>query len=92
MRSCVHAHCRLVYLFWGFLLVKWPKMSKGLKALEAGDWETADRLAARYVPQWANRLLKLAGVTVTVEGKENIPRRPGLRVCGQPPQLLRHPP
>lgn len=59
--------------FWGFLLVKWPKMSKGLRALEAGDWETADRLAARYVPQWANRLLKLAGVTVTVEGKENIP-------------------
>ena len=59
--------------FWGFLLVKWPAMNKGLKALEAGDWETADRLAARYVPQWANRLLKLAGVTVTVEGKENIP-------------------
>lgn len=59
--------------FWGFLLVEWPKMHKGLKALEAGDWATADRLAARYVPQWANRLLKLAGVTVTVEGKENIP-------------------
>lgn len=59
--------------FWGFLLVKWPAMSKGLKALKAGDWETADQLAARYVPQWANRLLKLAGVTITVEGRENIP-------------------
>ena len=33
--------------FWGFLLVKWPAMNKGLKALEAGDWETADRLAEK---------------------------------------------
>ena len=59
--------------FWGYLLFKWPAMSKGLKALEAGDWETADRLAGHHVPEWANALLRLAGVSITVEGRENIP-------------------
>lgn len=59
--------------FWGYLLAKWPAMNKGLKALDNGDWQTADALAARWVPDWAGKLLKLAGVTVTVEGKENIP-------------------
>ncbi len=59
--------------FWCYLLAKWPTMKKGLKALDKGDWKTADELAARWVPDWAGKLLRLAGVTVTVEGKENIP-------------------
>lgn len=59
--------------FWGYLVLHIPALNKGLKALDAGDWQTADALAKKHVPQWANRLLKLAGVTVTVEGKENIP-------------------
>ncbi len=59
--------------FWLYLLFKWPAMHKGLKALEQGDWATGDALAARWVPDWAGKLLRLAGVTITVTGKENIP-------------------
>lgn len=59
--------------FWLYLLVKWPVMHKGLKAQKQGDWTTGDALAARWVPDWAGKLMKLAGVTVTVEGRENIP-------------------
>ena len=55
--------------FWLYLLFKLPLLRRGLKALEAGDWATADALADR----WAGKLLRLAGVTVTVTGKENIP-------------------
>lgn len=59
--------------FWLYLLVKWPVMHKGLKAQKQGDWATGDALAARWVPDWAGKLMKLAGVTITVEGRENIP-------------------
>lgn len=59
--------------FFGYLIGVWPQQRKGQKALAAGDWATADALAARYVPHWAGRLLRLAGVTVTVYGRENIP-------------------
>lgn len=60
--------------FWGYMLLHLSDLRRGTRALEAGDWATADALAAEHVPYWANRLLKLAGVTVTVEGLENIPK------------------
>ena len=59
--------------FWGYMLIHWPTLHRGLKQLEAGDWQSGDALAKQHVPHWANRLLKLAGVTVEVYGKENIP-------------------
>lgn len=60
--------------FWGYLLLKWPLMHKGLKALEAGDWETSDQLADKYVPDWASQVMRLAGVTIETHGLENIPK------------------
>ena len=59
--------------FWGYMLIHWPTLHKGIKALEAGDWATGDALAAEHVPHWANKLLRMAGVTVEVTGRENIP-------------------
>ena len=68
--------------FFGHLLLLWPKQRRGEKAVEAGNWEAGDKLAAHWVPIWTNRLLRLAGVTVTVEGKENIPQgRPSVFVA-----------
>lgn len=60
--------------FWGYLVCKIPMLRRGLAALDAGDWATADAIARTYVPDWAGHLLRLAGVTVTVEGAENIPQ------------------
>ena len=68
--------------FWGYLLLKLPVLRRAQRALAAGDWAAADAAAARYVPQWANTLLRLAGVTVTVEGKENIPAGRPCVFCG----------
>ena len=67
--------------FWGYMLLHLPALCRGLKALEAGDWAAADALAAEHVPRWAGRLLKLAGVTVTVRGQENIPQGPAVYVA-----------
>ena len=59
--------------FWGYLLFSWPMLHKGLAAQKRGDNAVGDALAAKYVPHWAGRLLAMAGVTVTVTGRENIP-------------------
>ena len=59
--------------FWGYLLFSWPMLHKGLAAQKRGDSAVGDALAAKYVPHWAGRLLAMAGVTVTVTGRENIP-------------------
>ena len=59
--------------FWGYMLLHWPSLHKGMKAYKAGDWKTCDALAGQHVPRWANTLLRLAGVTVEVHGRENIP-------------------
>ena len=56
------------------MLLHLGDLRRGLRALKAGDWATSDALAAEHVPHWANHLLRLAGVTVTVEGLENIPK------------------
>ena len=55
--------------FWGYLIFSWPILHKGLKALRRGDEATVQAIVNRHVPQWAGRLLKLAGVEVTVTGK-----------------------
>ena len=60
--------------FWLYLVAKIPTLRRGQKALKAGDWKTADALCNKWVPDWAGNLLKLAGVQVKVEGKENIPQ------------------
>lgn len=62
--------------FGGYLLVHLPVLHKGLKALKKGDNATVDAIAGKHVVIWCNTLLKLAGIEVTVKGKENIPESP----------------
>lgn len=60
--------------FWGYLLLKWPLLHKGLKDLKAGNWEASDAMADKYVPDWANKVMRMAGVTIETHGLENIPK------------------
>lgn len=62
--------------FWGYLLFHLPTLHRGMKALKAGDYATADAIAQKHVSHWCNKLLALAGVEVTVTGKENLPDVP----------------
>lgn len=61
------------FYFFGYLFLVWPILHKGMKALKAGNWAAADALTEKHVAKWANSLMRLAGVTVTTTGKENIP-------------------
>ena len=62
-----------LYLF-GYMIVHYGTLRRGERALAAGDTETVERLVDRYIPRWSRGILKVTGVTLTVEGLENIPK------------------
>ena len=62
-----------LYLF-GYMIVHYGTLRRGERALAAGDTETVERLVDRHIPRWSRGILKVTGVTVTVEGLENIPK------------------
>lgn len=59
--------------FFAMLLWLIPDMFRAQRLKKAGETAQVNAIIQRRVPQWANRLLHLAGVTVTVNGLENIP-------------------
>ncbi len=60
--------------FWIQLVALIPTLRKGKRALANNDDATVDALVQKMVPAWAGGLMRLAGVTVEVQGKENIPQ------------------
>lgn len=64
------------FYFFGYLIAVWPAMRRGLRALEKGDWATADALTARYVAPWASRMMNHNHVEITTVGRENLPDGP----------------
>ena len=59
--------------FWLYLLAVTPLMGKADKMLAQGKIAQHREMVNREVKKWAASLLKIAGVTVEVEGLENIP-------------------
>lgn len=59
--------------FWLYLLAVIPLMKKADKLLAEGRIDEHREMINREVKKWASALLKLAGVTVEVEGIEHIP-------------------
>lgn len=61
-----------VYMF-GYMLLFYGTLRRGEKAKAAGDMETVRQIVNTHIPRWCRGLLKVAGVRMTVEGRENIP-------------------
>ena len=59
--------------FFGALIALLPVMAKARRKKAAGDAD-AQAYIHKYVRMWAGTLLRIAGVTVTVRGAENIPQ------------------
>ena len=62
-----------LYLF-GYMIVHYGTLRRAERALAAGDTETVEQLVDRHIPLWSRGILKVTGVTLTVEGLENIPK------------------
>ena len=59
--------------FWVQFVCLLPTLRRAEKARAAGREDEVQALLSREVPRWAGGLLRLAGVTVEVTGRENIP-------------------
>ena len=62
-----------VYLF-GYMIVHYATLRRAERALAAGDLDTVERIVKANIPRWSRGILKVTGVTLTVEGLENIPK------------------
>lgn len=67
--------------FWLYLIVLLPRMYRVKKMFAQGQTRQADELTSKTVVCWANRLLGLAGVKITVSGQEYLPKTPCVFVC-----------
>ena len=70
--NCYAHHC-LVYLFLVVSALQAAPSSTGPEGSGGGRLGHRRRTGRPWGPDWAGKLLRLAGVTVTVTGKENIP-------------------
>ena len=62
--------------FCTYMVCTVPMLWKVRKLRKEGKTEEHDRIVLAMVDRWANRLMKLAGATFEVTGKENIPEGP----------------
>ena len=60
--------------FSGSLLVRIPKMKKGVKLKNTGDISVYKPFVDEELRNWLNPLVKAAGVEFVVKGQENIPQ------------------
>ena len=65
-----------VVYFFSYLFFAQPMLWKVRKLRKEGKIEEHDRIVRTMVNNWALRLMKLAGATMEVTGKENIPEGP----------------
>ena len=79
-----------VYLF-GYMILHYGILRRAERAAAAGDTATVEQIVNQHIPRWSRGILKVTGVSLSVEGAGEYSQRPPLRVRGEPPQLLRHP-
>ncbi len=65
-----------VVYFFAYLFFAQPMLWKVRKLRKEGKIEEHDRIVRTMVNNWALRLMKLAGASMEVTGKENIPEGP----------------
>ena len=62
-----------IYLF-GYMIVHYGALRLGERALAAGDTQLVEELVNKNIPRWSRGILKVTGVSLVVEGLENIPK------------------
>ena len=62
-----------VYLF-GYMIVHYATLRRAERALAAGDLDAVEQIVKANIPRWSRGILKVTGVSLSVEGLENIPK------------------
>ena len=71
--SILRTIAMFIYLF-GYMIIHYGALRRGERALAAGDTATVERLVDHHIPRWSRGILKLTGVSLSVEGLDNIPK------------------
>lgn len=61
------------YLF-GYMIIHYGVLRRAEKAAAAGDTALVEQLVRTHIPHWSRKILKITGVSLSVEGLENIPK------------------
>lgn len=62
--------------FWAKLLLLLPTLRRAQQAEAAGDAATRDTILQKEVVGWCSRLLRLAGASIEVDGREHLSGEP----------------
>ena len=62
-----------IYLF-GYMIVHYGVLRRAERALAVGDTQLVEELVNKHIPHWSRGILKVTGVSLSVEGLENIPK------------------
>ena len=62
-----------IYLF-GYMILHYGILRRAERAAAAGDTATVEQIVNQHIPRWSRGILKVTGVSLSVEGLENIPK------------------
>ena len=71
--SILRTVAMFLYLF-GYMIVHYGVLRRGERALAAGDTDTVEQIVNEHIPHWSRGILKVTGVSLSVDGLDNIPK------------------
>ena len=71
--SILRTIAMFIYLF-GYMILHYSILRRAERAAAAGDTATVEQIVNQHIPRWSRGILKVTGVSLLVEGLENIPK------------------
>ena len=69
--SILRTIAMFIYLF-GYMILHYGILRRAERAAAAGDTATVEQIVNQHIPRWSRGILKVTGVSLSVEGLENI--------------------
>ena len=71
--SILRTIAMFIYLF-GYMILHYGILRRAERAAAAGDTATVEQIVNQHIPRWSRGILKVTGVSLSVDGLENIPK------------------
>ena len=71
--SILRTIAMFIYLF-GYMILHYGILRRAERAAAAGDTATVGQIVNQHIPRWSRGILKVTGVSLSVDGLENIPK------------------
>ena len=71
--SILRTIAMFIYLL-GYMILPYGILRRAERAAAAGDTAPVEQIVNQHIPRWSRGILKVTGVSLSVEGLENIPK------------------